>query len=272
MSTRPTRAGEPRRLGHQPVRPLGLRPLVLAAADLADGRPGRGALLHGGAARSPGTPNTTCPGIPNPSLVPESFLDTMLVNGTAYPTVDVEPKAYRFRILNAGQDRNLNLQPLRGRRHRHRGADGHAVPTSATTSTRRRAAAARADRPVRRPAHRRHADHGAAPCCPSSWPTDGRVGGVPDPAAGGPDIDPDRHRGRLPAAPSLHPPMPMGYDYNRRSIVVLNVLNNGLFIGPAERADVVVDFSAFAGQDPDPLQRRAGAGAGLRHAHRLLHR
>jgi FtsP/CotA-like multicopper oxidase with cupredoxin domain len=42
--------------------------------------------------------------------------------------------------------------------------------------------------------------------------------------------------------------MPVGYDYNRRNIVVLNVLNKGLFVGPAERADVVVDFSAFAGK------------------------
>ena len=36
-------------------------------------------------------------------------MDTMLVNGTVYPYVDVEPKAYRFRILNAANDRFLNL-------------------------------------------------------------------------------------------------------------------------------------------------------------------
>ena len=37
-------------------------------------------------------------------------MDTPLVNGTAYPYLTVEPKAYRFRILNACNDRILNLQ------------------------------------------------------------------------------------------------------------------------------------------------------------------
>ena len=50
------------------------------------------------------------PGVPNPSIPGESFMDTPIVNGTAYPTLTVEPKAYRFRILSAGNDRALNLQ------------------------------------------------------------------------------------------------------------------------------------------------------------------
>jgi FtsP/CotA-like multicopper oxidase with cupredoxin domain len=50
------------------------------------------------------------PGNPNPSIPGESFFDTMLVNGTAYPYVEVEPKAYRFRVLNASNDRFVNLQ------------------------------------------------------------------------------------------------------------------------------------------------------------------
>ena len=36
-------------------------------------------------------------------------MDTPLVNGTAYPYLNVEPKAYRFRILNAANDRFWNL-------------------------------------------------------------------------------------------------------------------------------------------------------------------
>ncbi|HET9553962.1 MAG TPA: hypothetical protein VFP50_13415, partial [Anaeromyxobacteraceae bacterium] len=52
---------------------------------------------------------TECPTIPTPSAVPESFLDTMVVNGTAYPTMTVDPVAYRFQILNAAQERNVNL-------------------------------------------------------------------------------------------------------------------------------------------------------------------
>ena len=37
-------------------------------------------------------------------------MDTPVVNGTAYPAMKVQPKAYRFRILNASNDRTYNLQ------------------------------------------------------------------------------------------------------------------------------------------------------------------
>ena len=50
------------------------------------------------------------PATPNPSTSPESFMDTMVVNGAVYPYVQVGPHAYRFRILNACNDRTLNLQ------------------------------------------------------------------------------------------------------------------------------------------------------------------
>ena len=40
------------------------------------------------------------------------------------------------------------------------------------------------------------------------------------------------------------PNRPVGFDYNRRNIVVLNILNRALMLGPAERADVIVDFSS----------------------------
>ncbi len=39
----------------------------------------------------------------------EAFNDTPVVNGTAYPTLKVDPKAYRMRILNAANDRFWNL-------------------------------------------------------------------------------------------------------------------------------------------------------------------
>jgi FtsP/CotA-like multicopper oxidase with cupredoxin domain len=44
------------------------------------------------------------------STVPEFFSDTMLVNGCPYPYLPVEPRHYRFRVLNACQGRFLNLQ------------------------------------------------------------------------------------------------------------------------------------------------------------------
>jgi FtsP/CotA-like multicopper oxidase with cupredoxin domain len=42
------------------------------------------------------------------SCIPEFFGDTMLVNGTAYPVLEVEQRQYRFRMLNACQARFLN--------------------------------------------------------------------------------------------------------------------------------------------------------------------
>ncbi len=50
------------------------------------------------------------PGVPNPSAVAEAFMDTAVVNGALYPTMTIEPKAYRLRILNAANDRFVNLQ------------------------------------------------------------------------------------------------------------------------------------------------------------------
>jgi spore coat protein A len=51
--------------------------------------------------------------LPNPSVIPEMFGDTMLVNGTVYPQVSIEARPYRFRILNACNARFLNLQLLK---------------------------------------------------------------------------------------------------------------------------------------------------------------
>jgi spore coat protein A len=50
--------------------------------------------------------------LPNPSVIAEMFGDTMLANGTVYPTVAVDPRRYRLRLLNACNARFLNLQLL----------------------------------------------------------------------------------------------------------------------------------------------------------------
>ena len=44
------------------------------------------------------------------SAVPEFFSDTILVNGCPYPYLPIEPRHYRFRILNGSQARVYNLQ------------------------------------------------------------------------------------------------------------------------------------------------------------------
>jgi hypothetical protein len=49
--------------------------------------------------------------------------------------------------------------------------------------------------------------------------------------------------GLLPA-PVMIPNQPVDYEYNRRNIVVLNVNTHALWLGPAERADVIIDFSS----------------------------
>ena len=164
------------------------------------------------------------PGLPNPSLTPEAFMDTPLVNGTVYPVLNLEPKAYRFRILNACNDRALNLQLYYAKSNGQMwNPDGTLNDPNAGEINMVSAAP----------------DTGL----PASWPTDGRAGGVPDPNAVGPSwIQIGTEGGFLPAV-TVIPSVPIGYEYNRRNIVVLNVTNRSLYIGPAERADVVVDFS-----------------------------
>jgi spore coat protein A, manganese oxidase len=46
--------------------------------------------------------------LPEVSCIPEFFGDTMLVNGAAYPTLVLEQREYRLRMLNACQARFLN--------------------------------------------------------------------------------------------------------------------------------------------------------------------
>jgi FtsP/CotA-like multicopper oxidase with cupredoxin domain len=351
----------------------------------------------------PGQP-LTCPGTPNPSGVPEGFMDTPVVNGTVYPKLVLEPRAYRFQILNAGNDRALNLQlyvadPLSvavtngGTGYTSaptvgftggggggavatatistgsvtdvmltNGGTGYTSPvvtftggggsgaaaTAAVTSgvvtgivvtsagtgytsaptvtitdvtgTGATATAtitpagsvigitvtnpgagwtsapvvtltggggtgataiasinmevkmvdavphtAASPLPLCTTATAISAGAGLAiaavnggiplngtglpgGCWPTTWPTDGRDGGVPDPATAGPPIIQIGTEGGLLPKSAVIPSTPMGYEYNRRSITVLNIFSHGLLLGPAERADVIVDFSAFAGK------------------------
>ncbi|MFZ2268590.1 MAG: multicopper oxidase domain-containing protein [Azonexus sp.] len=157
------------------------------------------------------------------STTPEAFMDTPVINGTAYPTLTVEPKAYRFRVLNASNDRFINLglyqaDPGLAPTDPGYGKEVKMVPAIPNTSF------------------------------PPTWPTDGRFGGVPDPATKGPDIIQIGSEGGILPKPVVIPSQPITYEANRRSITVLNVLDHGLYMGAAERADVIVDFSAYAGQ------------------------
>jgi hypothetical protein len=102
--------------------------------------------------------NSTIPGTPNPSMAMEAFMDTPIVNGTVYPYLEVEPKLYRFRILSVCNDRFMNLQLYQ--------ADPAFISGNGTLTEVKMVPAV------------------TTPGFPPDWPTDGREGGVPDPAIG----------------------------------------------------------------------------------------
>ncbi len=76
---------------------------------------------------------------------------------------------------------------------------------------------------------------------------DGRPGGVPDPAVRGPAMVQIGNEGGFLSGPAVIPNQPINYEYNLKNILVTNVKQHALLLGAAERADVVVDFSQFAG-------------------------
>jgi FtsP/CotA-like multicopper oxidase with cupredoxin domain len=268
----------------------------MTSASLAHGA--KNCAGTGDIAKYPGiTP--TCPGTLNPSGVPEAFMDTPVINGTAYPSVTLPAGAYRFQVLNAANDRMFNLSLFYAA-----DKDGNVCKTGYTgtfntaatpaanaypgnwhnctevkmvPATPHRlimplpapeatadgddtlpACASSATNPdvIRGPGFLVTANPAAADyntftglpgatraCWPSSWPTDGRDGGVPDPASAGPAIVQIGTEGGVLPAPVVIPATPVGYNYNRRDIVVTNVQEHALFLGPAERADIVVDLS-----------------------------
>jgi FtsP/CotA-like multicopper oxidase with cupredoxin domain len=229
------------------------------------------------------------PGTPNPSIVPEAFMDTPIVNGTPYPYLKVDRKPYRFRILNACNDRSLNLQlyyaepvtvsvfdggsgykeapkvefkggTLKGHHaHPAKGVatiengvvtgvtitdpgTGYTSPPTVHFEGGKYKHAARAIVSI-------NTEVKMVPACPddsfpSFYPTmDGRAGGVPDPKMMGPNMIQIGTEGGFLPNPVVIPNRPIGYEYNRRDITVLNVKEKALFMGPAERADVIIDFS-----------------------------
>jgi spore coat protein A len=142
---------------------------------------------------------------PDPSCIPEFFGDTMLVNGTAFPRVTVEPRRYRLRLLNATNARFLNLQFFVA------DASPNGITLNAATGLPANAAA------------------GLNPNTPgaASVLQIGTEGGfLAKPVA----IPTNLPFNPVPAAGS---PLPVG---------------GSLIVAPAERPDLLVDFSAHAGQ------------------------
>jgi FtsP/CotA-like multicopper oxidase with cupredoxin domain len=178
------------------------------------------------------------PDMPNPSMGMEAFHDTTLVNGTAYPYMVVEPKAYRFRILNAANDRFFNLQMyLAADKYSPTTADNSAGAVLCTGSV-----------PVDNCTEVKMVPAIKTSGFPAKWSTDGRAGGVPDPATVGPSwIQIGTEGGFLPA-PVVIPNQPVNWNMNAGAFNVGNVTDHSLVLGAAERADVIVDFSQYAGK------------------------
>jgi FtsP/CotA-like multicopper oxidase with cupredoxin domain len=172
--------------------------------------------------------NTT---LPSPTLIPEGFQDTAIVNGTAFPYVALPPDAIRFRILSAGNDRSLNLQLYYAKDH----VTGQICKAGNTFTV------ANCTEVSMVPA----APNAAFP----SWPRDGRDGGVPDPLTKGPDWIQIGNEAGLLAKVAIYPAQPIDYNYNRQVIPLAGVTSRSLLLLPAMRADVVVDFSKASNGD-----------------------
>lgn len=78
--------------------PRGLYEIPIAIQDKS--------LNPDGSLSYPRQPRDVIPGVtPDPSAVAEFFGDTILVNGKVWPYLEVQPRKYRFRILNASNAR-----------------------------------------------------------------------------------------------------------------------------------------------------------------------
>jgi FtsP/CotA-like multicopper oxidase with cupredoxin domain len=217
-------------------------------------------------------PTCGCPITPNPSGTPESFMDTPVLNGMAYPVLHVAPEAYRFKMLAAGNDRSWHLSlfvpdPAQGM------TEVAMLPAFPPTFTTPLTPTTMPLCPQLNPLSVPSLEIGLATglldatgnplngtglpanCWPNfgntagipvqqtMWPADGRRGGVPDPRRAGPAWIQIGTEGGILPEPVVVPSQPVGYEANVRSITIGSVGSHGLWIGPAERADVIVDFS-----------------------------
>ncbi len=161
--------------------------------------------------------NATMPGVPNLSAATEAFMDTPVVNGMAYPYMEVDPKTYRFRVLNAADDRFFNLQLY------------VADPTVVTADGRRNTEVKLVPYPQQIAGY------------PAGYM-------VPDSTFAGPSFIQLGTEGGFLPKPVVLPNKPIQWNGDQTNFD-MGVVNGGtLILGPAERADVLVDFSAFAGK------------------------
>jgi spore coat protein A len=147
---------------------------------------------------------------PRISCIPECFNDTILVNGAPYPRLPVPPRRFRFRLLNACQARFMNLQLY----------VADSSPDGITLS-------------------------------PSPKETDpnGIPLQIPTNRLGPKIIQIGTEGGFLPAPVVLNAtPQPIGFKKAPGDPTDGNVNRYNLLLAPAERADIIVDFSGLEGK------------------------
>ncbi|MEM3384163.1 MAG: multicopper oxidase domain-containing protein [Nitrososphaeria archaeon] len=241
------------------------------------------------------------PGVPSISTPGEAWFDTPVINGEAYPYLEVEPKAYRFRILNAADDRFWNLQLyvatsgiVQSIKVTNPGSGYKQVPKVTITDTTGQGYGATAKAVIdsttgavteinmisvgsnftstsnvvvtispppvggtRATAtavvYMEPTEVGMVPAVPAAgypeeWPGDGRPGGLPDPAYIGPSFIQIGNEGGFLPVPYIVPNRPVGWNSDPGTFDFGVVNQWALGLAPAERADVIVDFSAFAGK------------------------
>ncbi len=195
------------------------------------------------------------PGMPYNSMGMESFNDTPIVNGTAYPTLTVDPKTYRFRILNAANDRFFNLSL-------YQAIDANGVLCDASNPNPAPESTGVACTEVML-----NPDEVAAALLDPA-------GVFPTPVDGYGRTGLDRRSPTKAASfltPVVVPAHPTTWVTDPTVFNAGNVDQHSLLIAPAERHDVIVDFSAVRRSDADPVQRCAGCLPGPRPPLRLLH-
>ncbi|WP_371068537.1 multicopper oxidase family protein [Sediminibacillus sp. JSM 1682029] len=72
----------------------------------------------------PRQPDDAAANLPNPSIVPAFNGDTILANGKVWPYLEVEPRKYRFRVLNGSNTRSYQLMLDSGQPFYQIGSDG----------------------------------------------------------------------------------------------------------------------------------------------------
>ena len=167
------------------------------------------------------------PGTPNISAGMEQFNDTPIVNGIAYPQVTLQPKTYRFRVLNAANDRFFNFQWY------------VADPTTASTALNA------AGQPIG------GTEVALDPTLLAQAQTDPVVFPTPvhNASTNGPDwIQIGTEGGFLPAPTVVDGQQETTWITDPTRFDVGNVDLHSLVLAPAERADVIVDFSKYAGK------------------------